>query len=165
MHMLELTLVIFAALICFICAYLLTTYVTSKCPGMQTLFDTFLTNSLLNHSLFVMAYCLVTFCAVIYQNWNPILARMLTIYYQLSSFNDGFALLFIPTIRYFSIFHPTVLNQFDDRVILKNCRIFGFTSSITLLGLQIFIVQNEPRYFYYMTGISKSKITYVHNIL
>ena len=153
--MIQLFLIIASALVSFTAGHILRSFLRSKSLGMQTLFDSFLINSLINHQIFVAAYTTICTLTLIVSDLPPSLAKILVFIYAFTAVYDGISLFYIPLIRYTSIFNPELLVNYDDNGILRKFQSFGVATSLFLeLVSSLFVGNmNKNSYVQNLAGI------------
>ena len=140
--MIQLYFVIASALVSFSTGHILIAFLKSKSLGLQTLFDSFLRNILINHQIFVAAYTIVSILIVLVSNFPLILAKTIFLIYIFTAVYDGISLFYVPLIRYISIFNSEMLANYDDDIILQKFRSFGVAASLFLTMVNYSFVQN-----------------------
>ena len=140
--MIQLCLIIASAIVSFSCSYFQITFMKSKSLGMQTLFDLFLINLLINHQIFVASYTIISILALLFPIFPFFIAKLLAFTYECISVNDGISLFYVPLIRYISIFHSELLANFVDNNIIKNFRLYGLLSSFLIPFISRVFVQD-----------------------
>ena len=131
--------------------YFIKNYLDKKPLGMQTILDTVLKDLLIilitNVSLSHFGFVSHTY---INQTFRHYIALIIIGFWNL--FRNAFLINSIiwVLLRYFYVFHQTILNLFDDSKIIKCSRVFTWIFCITLTAFEVPYMIYEPEYSHMM---------------
>ena len=120
---------------------------------MQTQLDLSLIDSLIFHSINVGLATLISTISLFTNNIPSNIALAIVFFYKVFVLMDGFCLIFIALIKYFSIFHGYLLDNYNEQKIRLSLLISGFIMSVILCTLDIESFKITDGFYPYFTGV------------
>ena len=120
------------------CVNFINSYINHKPPGIQTLYDLVLANTLALQAGLLWFVVLILDLAEILGPVHPWVAWSFCFMIDVVFFIHNFFMILTTSVRYFSIYHSTLLLTFEDQQFLK------VAWSVTLVTSFILTISNPP---------------------
>ena len=122
---------------------------------MQTQLDVSLCDALLFHSIDVGVFTIISTITLFTNNVPKEVAYGTVIVYIFCVLMDGMSLIFVAIIKYLSIFHRTLLDNYDEKKIKRLSRfMIAFASIVLLIMFDLTSLENNG-YIAYLTGTNE----------